>query len=94
MMIVNQGIEPVDLRLSLAGCRTDLVLRLTDPMRTNEVVRRILCEKSPHVSLFLPAQSFLYVGTDLPDPVPTYDKDCYAGISTAPPKGWVNDLFE
>ena len=94
MMIVNQGIEPVDLHLSLTGCRTDLVLRLTDPMRTNEVVRRILCEKSPHVSLFLPAQSFLYVGTDLPDPVPSYDKDCYANISTAPPKGWVNDLFE
>ena len=94
MMIVNQGIEPVDLHLSLTGCRTDLVLRLTDPMRTNEVVRRILCEKSPHVSLFLPAQSFLYVGTDLPDLVPTYDKDCYAGVSVAPPKGRVNDLFE
>ena len=94
LLVVNQGIEPVDLRLSLAGCGTDLVLQLTDPMRTNEVIRRVLCEKSEHVSLFLPAQSFLYAGTELPDPIPTFDKDCYAGVSVAPPKEWVNDIFE
>jgi len=94
LLVVNQGIEPVDLQLSLKGCKTDIVLRLTDSLRTNEVIRKVLCEKSDHVSLFLPAQSFAYIGTDLPNPIPTYDKDCYASVSSAPPKEWGNDIFD
>ena len=94
LLVVNQGIEPVDLSLSITGCKTDLVMRLTDPLRTNEIVKQIGIAESNAASLILPAQSFVYLGTDLPDPTPTFEPDCYASIASAPPKEWGNDIFE
>ena len=91
LLIANQGIEPVSLQLSLQNTTTDMVIRLTDPMRTDVAVRSIPKEKTDTVSLNLPAQSFAYVGTDLPDPVPTFDPHCYDAVSVAPP---VDDIFD
>ena len=68
-----------------------MVIRLTDPLHTDAVVRSIPKEKAEAVSLNLPAQSFAYVGTDLPDPIPTYDPHCYDSVSVAPP---VDDIFD
>ena len=91
LMVVNQGIEPVSLKLSLQSVATDLVIRLTDPMRTDSVLKTVSLEKAETVSLILPAQSFVYVGTDLPDPTPTYDPHCYDNVSVTPP---VDDIFD
>ncbi|MBQ9099489.1 MAG: hypothetical protein IJY50_08710 [Clostridia bacterium] len=94
VLIANQEIEPVSLTLALSGVKTDLVVRLTDPLRTNEIIHSVLAEKSNTVTLILPAQSFVYVGTDLPDPVPAYDKHCFYGVSSAAPAEQINDIFE
>ena len=91
LMVVNQGIEPVMLKLSLQNAATDVVIRLTDPVRTDSVIKTIPCENAHAVSLNLPAQSFAYIGTDLPDPVPTFDPHCYDNVSVAPP---VDDIFD
>ena len=91
-LIANQGLEPILLTVSFSGVKTDLAVRLTDPLRTNETVK-LLPAGATELTLTLPAASFLYVGTVLADPTPTYEKDCYKSISTASPSS-ANDLFE
>ena len=95
ILLANQGIEPVAVSLSATGAATDLTVRLTDPIRTYEVVRVISQkELSKPVSLILPAQAFAYVGTDLKDPAETFDKDCYRSVSATPPKENVDVFFD
>ena len=84
ILLANNALASANLSLSLRNARGNLVLRLTDNCRTNEVVRTVTPEEAEAIKICLPPQSFLYVGTDLPDPVPTYEENCYKNVSTTP----------
>ena len=92
-LLANQETEPIELILTLEGVRSEQVIRLTDGIRTNEIVQRIPFAPTQSVKLQMPAQSILYIGTDLPDPIPTYDEDCYRNISTNPAKANPDTFF-
>ena len=92
-LLANQETEPIELILTLEGVRSEQVIRLTDGIRTNEIVQRLPFAPTQSVKLQVPAQSILYIGTDLPDPIPTYDEDCYRNISTNPAKANPDTFF-
>ena len=82
ILLANQENEAVELTLTLEGVRTPLVVRQTDGIRTNEIMRRLPSDGRQSLTLQMPAQSVLYIGTDLPDPIPSYVEDCYRDVST------------
>ena len=93
-LFANQENEPIELTVMLDGIRGEQVIRLTDGIRTNEIIRRLPPDPMQTVKLQMPAQSVLYIGTDLPDPIPTYDEDCYRNVSTNPAKVNPDSFFE
>ena len=92
VLVANNSDFTVALKLSLKNAHSDLVLRLTDNCRTHEIIKSVSPEDAEAFQQILPPHSFLYVGTDLPDPVPTYEKNCYKHISTKP-KSEADDFF-
>ena len=93
-LFANQENEAIELSLTLEGMQGEAVARLTDGIHTNEIVQKLPSDKTQTVTLTVPAQSVLYVGTDLPDPIPTYDVDCYRNLSTKPPHLAPESFFE
>lgn len=85
ILIANQGLLPTSLALTVKNAHGDMVVRLTDPIRTNEIIRTVK-KGEETLSLTIPADGFLYVGTDLPDPVPTYDPHDFDHVSVTPQK--------
>ena len=86
VVVASQADFPVKLQLSLKGASGDLTVRVTDGIRTNEVLRVVCAEEAESFSVTLPPHSLLYVGTDLCDSTPTYEENPYRSVSTAAPK--------
>ena len=60
------------MALSLAGVQGEIVVRVTDAVRTNEVVLRLQASKEMSLTLPMAPHSLAYIGTDLPDPIANY----------------------
>ena len=73
VLVANQTGERTDVILDLANACGDLVIRVTDATRTNERVLTLRAEGALALTLPMAPDSFAYIGTDLPDPVPTYE---------------------
>ena len=73
MMVSNERDESITVTLNLRGVRGDMVLRLTDAQHTNEKLLTLSGNAEQTLTLPLPPHAFVYLGADLPDPVPTYD---------------------
>ena len=72
MLISNQSGEHTEAVLELCGVQGEIVVRLTDAARTNEVLVRLSTDGALKLTLPMAPDAFAYVGTDLPDPTPTY----------------------
>ncbi len=72
LLLSNQTGEQTEVMLELRGVQGAAAIRVTDATHTNE---RIMELSGQSLSLTLPMapDSFAYVGTDLPDPAPTYE---------------------
>lgn len=73
VLLSNQTGEQIDVMLELAGTHDGIVVRVTDAAYTDEVVMRLSTGESTTLTLPMSPDSFAYIGTDLPDPVPTYE---------------------
>jgi hypothetical protein len=67
-LVANPTDESRSITLNLVGVRGELVIRVTDKHHTFERISTVTAGDAVQLSLPLPAQSFVYVGTDLPDP--------------------------
>ena len=72
ILLSNQSGEPIEVSLQLSGVRGDLAVILTDAANTNKRLMTLSAGDTVTLSLPLCADAFLYVGTELPDPVPHY----------------------
>jgi len=72
VMVANANDETAEITLKLSGVKGEIAVRLTDAEHTDQKMMSLQAGESMTLTLSLPAQSFAYIGTDLPDPVPTY----------------------
>ena len=72
VLVANETSEPAPVTLQLSGAKGKLTIRLTDASHTNECIAEIEASGSLTLTLPLAPNSFVYVGNDLPDPVPQY----------------------
>lgn len=73
VLVSNQSGEQTDAVLELSGVCGEIVVRMTDATHTNEVLMRLSAGEGIKLTLPMAPDSFAYVGTDLPDPIPTYE---------------------
>ena len=72
LVAANRTDEEIKVTFDLTGITGAIVVRITDKEHTNAVMNEIEAGDSLRLTLTLPANSFVYVGTDLPDPVSEY----------------------
>jgi hypothetical protein len=72
VLVANEKDEATEVTLSLSGVKGSVVIRLTDASHTNERIAELTAGNALTVTLPLAPHSFVYIGTDLPDPVPQY----------------------
>jgi len=72
LIAANCTDTPEEVTFDLNGIIGPLAVRLTDDIRTNEVINEIAAGERIKLKITLPANSFVYIGTDLPDPVSQY----------------------
>ena len=73
LLIANPGDTEQTVQLKLAGVSGTLAVRLTDKTHTDERITEITPSKdSISMTLGLKPHSFVYIGTDLDDPVSSY----------------------
>ena len=72
VLVANPGDEATEVTLALSNVRGKLVARVTDATRTNEILFGVDADGTLSLTLPMAPHSLVYVGTDLPDPVPTY----------------------
>ncbi|MBQ8356915.1 MAG: hypothetical protein IJX39_03805 [Clostridia bacterium] len=70
VLLSNQSGGEVDVTLSLSGVRGSIIVRLTDADRSNERILELDAGATCQLRLSMRPDSFAYIGTDLPDPVP------------------------
>ena len=72
LVAANRTDGAIKVAFDLTGVKGALAVRMTDKEHTNAVMNEIEAGDSLRLTLTLPANSFVYVGTDLPDPVSEY----------------------
>ena len=72
MMIANVSDDADEVTLTLCGVTAPLSIRVTDEKHTDEKLMTLAANSDITLTLPLAPHSFVYIGTDLPDPVPTY----------------------
>ena len=72
LLASNQSGEAAEVTFDLSGLRGEITVRLTDADHTNAVIMRLTAGDALTLTLPMAPDAFVYVGTDLPDPVPTY----------------------
>ena len=73
VLFANEKDEAKEVTLSLTGVKGSIVIRVTDALHTNERIAELSAGDSLSLTLPLAPHSFVYVGTDLPDPIPQYE---------------------
>ena len=73
LLVSNHGDTEQTVQLKLSGVHGNLAVRLTDKTHTNEKITVATPSKdSVSMMIGLKPHAFVYIGTDLEDPVPTY----------------------
>ena len=72
VLISNPVDKATEVALTLIGAQGEVVVRVTDAIRTNEVVMRLRVGQEMELVLPMASHSMVYIGTDLADPVPSY----------------------
>ncbi len=73
VLAANASSEAKTVAFDLTGIKGKLTVRMTDKNITNKVLNEICVGDSAKLTITLPANSFVYIGTDLPDPVVEYE---------------------
>ena len=72
LLASNQSGEVTEVTFDLSGVRGEIAVRLTDADHTDEVIMKLVAGEVLTLTLPMEPDSFVYIGTDLPDPVANY----------------------